>query len=388
MKIAIVAHGLSSAGGLSVARNIINSLAHVTPQHNYMFVLPEQVGYEELGLAETHYVVYVSRRGGVLKRILYDLFVLPPLIRRWTPDIVFCLGNFGLRNPRCFQAILYHKPHFVYPEVRFSQPLGARLKNWLIKRQIQYSLSKTDIVFCQTAAIRERFKKAFCYRGVIDILPNAVSQFVEYGGNGPSDRPNDSQFGFDSSKIKLLALTRYYPHKNLDIIVNLFQQYREELKGVSIILTIDKSQHAGAKKLLERVKSNKLENEIINVGPVDQALLPALYAKVDALFLPTLLESFSGTYVEAMQFQRPILTSDRDFAHAICGDAALYFDPTSIDDIKTKLLKFVQDETLRKTLCERGLERRNALCIEWDDIVKGALSTITSLHASTYVRSG
>ena len=30
--------------------------------------------------------------------------------------------------------------------------------------------------------------------------------------------------------------------------------------------------------------------------------------------MPTLLESFSGTYVESMYFEKPILTSDLDFA--------------------------------------------------------------------------
>jgi glycosyltransferase involved in cell wall biosynthesis len=180
--------------------------------------------------------------------------------------------------------------------------------------------------------------------------------------------------------MKLLALTRYYPHKNLEILVDLFQQYREELEDVSIIVTIEESQHAGAKKLLERIKSNKLENKIVNIGPVDQALLPALFAKVDALMLPTLLESFTGTYIEAMQFQKPILTSDRDFAHAVCDDAALYFDPLSVDDIKAKLLTFVEDEALRTTLRERGLDRRNTLSAEWEDIVKDALSTIASLR--------
>jgi len=60
---------------------------------------------------------------------------------------------------------------------------------------------------------------------------------------------------------------------------------------------------------------------------VDMSSVPALYASVDGMILPTLLESFSGTYVEAMHYGVPVFTSDRDFARDVCGDAAYYFDP-------------------------------------------------------------
>ncbi len=381
---AVVAHGLSSAGGLSVAKNIVNSLITVAPGNEYLFILPDDVGYEEeLGISKKHRAVYVSRDRGTFRRILYDLFTLPPLIKRWKADVVFCLGNFGLHDPGCFQAILYHKPHFVYPEVRFSQPFSARLKNWLIRRQIERSLPKTHVVFCQTPAIQARFKNAFSYGGVIDILPNAVSKFATGDEDDATGLPAALKARLGSSRVKLLALTRYYPHKNLDIFLDLFQRYREELRDFSVVLTIEGSQHAGAKRLLKKIESNNLEDKIINIGPVEQTLLPALYRAVDALLLPTLLESFSGTYIEAMQFRRPILTSDRDFARAVCDDAALYFDPLSVEDIKAKLLTFAEDEALRGKLRERGRERINQLSVGWGEIVKRALATMTSMRGAS-----
>jgi len=61
--------------------------------------------------------------------------------------------------------------------------------------------------------------------------------------------------------------------------------------------------------------------------------VPSLYAQSDALLMPTLLESFSGTYVEAMFHKIVILTSKLDFAEDVCGESAFYFDPTSPEDI-------------------------------------------------------
>jgi hypothetical protein len=46
--------------------------------------------------------------------------------------------------------------------------------------------------------------------------------------------------------------------------------------------------------------------------------VPKWYKATQALLLPTLLESFSGTYIEAMHFERPIFTSNLDFAKEVC----------------------------------------------------------------------
>jgi glycosyltransferase involved in cell wall biosynthesis len=47
----------------------------------------------------------------------------------------------------------------------------------------------------------------------------------------------------------------------------------------------------------------------------------------DALFLPSLMESYSGVYSEALLYERPIFTSNYDFATALLDNAAFYFDP-------------------------------------------------------------
>ena len=60
-----------------------------------------------------------------------------------------------------------------------------------------------------------------------------------------------------------------------------------------------------------------------------------------ALFIPTLVESFGLIYIEAMKYNCPILTSDRDFAHWICKDLAMYFDPLNEMSIVDIFEKFV-----------------------------------------------
>jgi hypothetical protein len=52
---------------------------------------------------------------------------------------------------------------------------------------------------------------------------------------------------------------------------------------------------------------------------------------VQICFLPSVLESMSGSYLEAFHYQLPIVTTECDFARDTCGSAAAYFLPGNVD---------------------------------------------------------
>jgi glycosyltransferase involved in cell wall biosynthesis len=136
------------------------------------------------------------------------------------------------------------------------------------------------------------------------------------------------------------------------------------------ILTIAATDHPNARKLLRSIDELQLGRHFSIVGPLKQHELGGYYRHCDALFLPTLLESFSGTYLEAMQFGCPILTSDLDFARYICGDAAIYFDPWDIGSMKNAILRLKNNPGLTMQMIARGKER---LCMSnptWDEIAR------------------
>jgi len=144
----------------------------------------------------------------------------------------------------------------------------------------------------------------------------------------------------------LLYLTYYYTHKNLEIFIPLAQKIKKAKLDYKIIITIAENQHPSAKKFLEDVSKYKLQDVIYNIGPVNFDEISSLYAQCDAFIMPTLLESFGLTYVEAMYFKLPILTSDRDFARVLCKDSAFYFDPLNADDILHTIKMAFSNHTL------------------------------------------
>lgn len=383
-RVAVVAHGLRVAGGRSVGINIIEALNRTRPEHSYLLVLPANSGYEDARLPRNSKIVWHKRYGGAAGRVLFDLLRLPRIVERFHPNVILALGNFGIAGASVPQAVLFHNPHLVYPRIaQLSLTLPERLINTMIKSQIRRSLSSVDIVFCQTETMASRFRAAFAYSGRIDIWSNAVSTLISESNTAISELPALQK---THGVFTLLALTRYYPHKNLELIVETFARFRKELDDVRCILTIDAHEHEGARRLLSRVAKLQLANRIVNVGSVPQSELSGYYRNADGVLMPTLLESFSGTYIEAMQFGCPILASDRDFAREICGDAAQYFNPTDPVSLLNAIRTLRFDAILRRSLVANGKRRLSTLHKTWDVLTDTAMTTIESLRKSAASR--
>ena len=183
----------------------------------------------------------------------------------------------------------------------------------------------------------------------------------------------------ECKSFNLFYLTRYYPHKNLEILMQLFERNRDALEECRLFITIEASQHPLAAKLLKKIEKSGLGSQIINLGPLKQSELPAYFSHVDALIMPTTLESFSGTYLEAMSFECPILTSDLDFARYICGDAALYFDPWAVDSVFEVVQKLRQDSEVALLLNRKAKERLTHFSVTWEQNGKMLANAILNL---------
>lgn len=400
MRIAILAHNLRVAGGLSVGLNIVSSLARVGSQHDYLLVLPAGVGYEAGARPARSECAFFRRRWGSLGQAWFNEFTLPRLVRSFQPDVVWALGNYGLARPGAPQAILIHQPQLVY------DPREQKTRRWsmtrsirYVRRQLERSLPATQLVFCQTRTMATRFERVFgalAPAARVELLPNAVSEHVMRGaapadalvaGGEPSAPPAVAEqprvppaVAERPGKFVLFALTRYYPHKNLELLADAFGQFREALRGVVVLLTIARTQHRGAARLLDRIERENLGEHLVNVGPLAQSELAAYYAHCGALVLPTVLESFSGTYVEAMRLGCPILTSDMDFAREVCGDAAIYFDPSSPAGLRDAILRLRDGgAALRAALADLGRRQLAGMANQWDPMVAAALGKLTGI---------
>lgn len=100
------------------------------------------------------------------------------------------------------------------------------------------------------------------------------------------------------------------------------------------------------------------------LGYIPDEDLPGLYSGARAFVMPSLLEGFGLTVLEAMACGTPVLASTGGALPEVTGGAALLFDPTSVEAMAAAMSALLEDECIRADLRDKGLERARDL--SWD----------------------
>lgn len=345
----VFVNGISakSGGGASILRNFLASARKANDRFRYLVAVPDSSKFADLASPRISLVsVGWWSRSQMIP--LSSALMLPRLAQRRGCDLIFTLADIPVMSRRP-QVFLFDWPYAAFPQSPAWRlgSLGERLARWVKVATFRALLPFVDCMIAQSAPLAQRLRKIYGLRN-IDVVPNAVSLENLDGG-----RPRE--FGLGSG-FKLLCLSRYYSHKNIEIFLPVARRIRDAKLDAKIIVTLSRDENDRARWFLDAIDSERLSDIVINVGPVPMAEVPSLYQQTDALLLPTLLESFSGTYVEAMYHRRPILTSDMPFARGVCGDAAFYFDPTDDMAILETIRKVMAKPEMRADKVNRGEE--------------------------------
>jgi glycosyltransferase involved in cell wall biosynthesis len=111
---------------------------------------------------------------------------------------------------------------------------------------------------------------------------------------------------------------------------------------------------------------NSIPNGVRLLGSAEDNVLPALYSGAAGFVYPSLYEGFGLPPLEAMASGSPVAVSDIPAHREICGQVAMYFDPSSPQDISGKLDALLRlDPTTRASLVECGLGR--AATYRWEN---------------------
>lgn len=184
----------------------------------------------------------------------------------------------------------------------------------------------------------------------IEVVPNAVNRlFVPLPGPTPHGR------------IRILHLSAYYPHKNHAFLLPVAKALQRSYPDYDFEFVVTLPQDGQPwKELRARFDQAGLAERIRTLGYLEVKNCPAAYRDCHVVFHPSLLEVFSATYLEAFAASRPVVASDLDFAHEVCGGAASYFNPTSADEAARALFHASTNEEHRHAMIDKGLVRYGA----------------------------
>lgn len=259
------------------------------------------------------------------------------------PDVIIATSGPSYFRSQAPQVIGFNLPLYIYPESPYVKnlPLCQSLKLELKKRVHFYFFKRDATAFlAQTDDVNQRIRKALKTNQVYTVT-NTYNNFYEQQISFPDRLPPREE-----SEVRLLTISSYYPHKDLEIIPAVVRKLKKRgFYNIRFVLTLSE------KDFKEKIG---MMPEIINVGPVKPEECPSLYRECDIMFLPTLAECFSASYPEAMIMQKPIITTDLGFARNICGEAAVFYRPGDAEEAARSILRLVSNRALQEDLISNG----------------------------------
>ena len=357
MKILINTSNLSVGGGMQVALSFINELNYLELNNEYHIFLSAAIEkqIDQFIFPSNFHFYLIEKSPASLKYRKLIVSKLNQLERKIKPNIVFTVFGPSYWKPKSIHLMgiadgwLYNPKTVAGKGLSVKKRIKGKLliqyKVFYIKRDAQYFVVETN------DAKKKIIDNLFIDENIIFVVGNTYSAvFDNFNKSGDTDKGFLKLPSKKEGAFRLVLISHNYAHKNLKIIREVVPYLSEY--NVEFVLTID---DASYQNLFYDMK-----NAVVNLGTVNQSNCPSIYEQSDALFFPTLLETFSASYPEAMKMEIPILTSNYSFAKDICGDAALFFDPLNAKDIACKIKMLIDNKSLRTDLVNKGIKQLKA----------------------------
>jgi glycosyltransferase involved in cell wall biosynthesis len=118
----------------------------------------------------------------------------------------------------------------------------------------------------------------------------------------------------------------------------------------------------------KNIRRLSLESQVRFIGMVSPEELRAIYRLCHSVIVPTLFEAASGPVFEAWHDDVPVACSSVTSLPEQAGNAALLFDPFSVDAIANTIERLARDQQLRANLIRNG--KRRLQDFNWEKTAK------------------
>lgn len=360
-------------GGETYFRNLVSSLQAVDTSNDYYLICNEQY-VKSFQLSTPRFRPLACRyskpsplwylRAAI--RNVTPIDILRPYMNRLNVDLIH--HPFSILQPinHKIPSVLtfFDMHHEFYPEYFSSYELNARKRLW--RPSAEYA---TRII-----AISEHAKT--CLGERYDIAPDRID--VVYIGCSPQFRIMDDPDILESvrSRYCLNKPFMYYPaatwpHKNHKRLLTAFRLLKDRYDFEGQLVLSGLAMQAND-EVLQEIERLGLRDNVTVLGYLPYIDLPCLYNLARLMVFPSLYEGFGIPLVEAMACGCPVACSNVTSIPEVVGEAALTFDPLSIEDMAEKIWRLWSGETIRQELVFRGLER--VKLFSWDTMARQTIS--------------
>ncbi len=260
---------------------------------------------------------------------------------------------------RYLKGYYYFSPHYVFPlliqqklivtvhdliHFLFPQFFGSKMKVEIARYFLREIKKRAAIIFTVSKKTAEDLNLLFNIpEEKIRIIYNGISEeFFNYPA-----LPSPFPFPY------IIYIGNWKPHKNLRILLLAFSQLVRKYRELKLVMIgVEKSD-----PVLKAIEELGLEQKCFLPGFLPQKEVIRYLDGALFFVFPSLYEGFGLPPLEAMARGRAVLSSPGGSLKEILGEAALYFDPSSPEELMMKMEFLLIKDSLRRFYEEKGKER-------------------------------
>ena len=276
------------------------------------------------------------------KRYLFEQFRLSRLLRLHGVDVVHSLGYVCPLLAPCPSVVAIHDLN--YCVVGDEMPIARRLGlSFFVKK----SAHRADHITALSSFSRSQIVR---FLGVSESKVTVLGAAARLENDSPDDAAVLEPLGIGSPYI--IAFSSQSPHKNIPLLLQAFALARQHY-GLThhLVLVGHIPGNAHFRSLVER------DDESVRfTGYLGDSALAAVLRGAQLLVFPSLYEGFGLPVLEAMEVGVPVVCSNVASLPEVAGSASIMFDPFSVEEMASAIVKVAQDPEMQGYLRRKGFE--------------------------------
>ena len=210
-------------------------------------------------------------------------------------------------------------------DVRYRvAPKTQRKATLYMRRLMENRHSRADALIANSRGTADKLNQFLGHKAAAIVRPAVSAEF--YRRDETEIARVLRHYGIHLPYLLSIANAEATPHKNTGLLISVFRELTRDgpLKRHTLVLGGWKSE-----QLLDKVRCQSREKDlnVVALGYIGGADLPALYSGADVFVFPSLYEGFGMPVLEARACQTKIVTTDAIELREPGGSGAIYVTP-------------------------------------------------------------
>ena len=318
---------------------ILEHVCEKFPQHKFIYIFDQPYNDSYVFAKNVTPIITGPKTSSSLRLQYWLNYKIPALLRKHKADVFLSMEGVCSLRTKIPQCLLISDVSFLQ-----SSQLIKKQQSRLDKKNTAAFLAKAKVI----ATVSEYSKKLIADHYKINvenisIIHPGVDDIFE-----PLDWEEQEIIKEKYAEGKSFFLSS--GNGNLINLLKAFSFFKKRQKSNMLLLIAGNADENFKKDL----KNYKFRNEVKLLEDLDKAELSRVTASAYASIYPVFYDDIALPALQALQCRIPLITSDAGALPFVFGEAALYFNPESFEDIAQKMMLVFKDEDKAKELIKAG----------------------------------